>query len=197
MKTLCKTSLLGLAFVSTASMAQLSNFTGWEAGASISSTKARIEYKTSSSFSESDANNTSLSLHGGYGIALNDDYAILLGFDLNTDKTKYGKLSGTNRYAPKNAYAISIAPAMLLNDNALLFVKFSSEVAASDCDGCTLITDRNGFGFGFGGRYLLRKGTYVQAEIKGVKYNDIMDESNSSSIKIYNSQVNIGIGFNF
>lgn len=191
MKTLCKTALLGLAFVSTASMAQLSNFTGWEAGASLNANNAKTKF--SSSLEDSN-NNASLSLHGGYGLGLNNDYALLFGLDVTTNKIKSGEFRGTSTYF-KTPYSVSVAPAMLLNDNTLLYVKLSHEAADLTSSSSNNKLSIKGYGLGAGGRYLLSNGMYVQAEFKGINYKDT-DQSNIT-YKNSNTQVNIGIGFNF
>jgi len=194
MNTLCKTALLGLAFVSTVSMAQLTNFTGWEAGASLNAnkTKAKLSYP-GFSFEDSN-NNASLSLHGGYGVALNNDYALLFGLDVTADKIKSGEFRGTSAYF-KTPYAVSVAPAMLLNDDTLLFVKLSYEAVDLTSSYSDYKLSIKGYGLGVGGRYLLNKGMYVQAELKGINYKDTDDSG--ATYKNSNTQLNLGIGFNF
>ena len=196
MKTLCKTALLGLAFVSTASMAQLSNFTGWEAGASLNVNNAKTKASAAGASDSIDDSNTnaSLSLHGGYGLALNNDYALLFGLDVTANKIKSGEFRGTSAYF-KTPYAVSVAPAMLLSDNTLLYFKLSYEAADLTSSYSDHKLSIKGYGLGAGGRYLLSKGMYVQAELKGINYKDT-DESNTT-YKNSNTQVNIGIGFNF
>ena len=194
MKTLCKTALLGLAFVSTASMAQLSNFTGWEAGASLNANKAKTKGSSASVSVEDSNNNASLSLHGGYGLSLNNDYALLFGLDVTTNKIKSGEFGRASIYF-KTPYSVSVAPAMLLNDNTLLYVKLSHEAADLTSSTNDNKLSIKGYGLGAGGRYLLSKGMYVQAELKGINYKDT-DQSNFT-YKNSNTQVNIGIGFNF
>ena len=194
MKTLCKTALLGLAFVSTASMAQLSNFTGWEAGASLNANKAKTKGSSASVSVEDSNNNASLSLHGGYGLALNNDYALLFGLDVTTNKIKSGEFSRASIYF-KTPYSVSVAPAMLLNDNTLLYVKLSHEAADLTSSANDNKLSIKGYGLGVGGRYLLNKGMYVQAELKGINYKDTDDSI--YTFKNSNTQVNIGIGFNF
>lgn len=196
MNTLCKTALLGVAFVSTASMAQLSNFTGWEAGASLNSNTAKTKAssaRASSSIDDSN-NNASLSLHGGYGLAVSNDYALLFGVDVTTDKIKSGDYRGVSAYF-KTPYSLSVAPAMLLNDNTLLYVKLSHEAADLTSSYSDYKMSIKGYGLGAGGRYLLNKGMYVQAELKGINYKDTDDSG--VTYKNSNTQVNIGIGFNF
>jgi len=194
MNTLCKTALLGLAFVSTSSMAQLSNFTGWEAGASLNANKAKTKASSASVSVEGSNNNASLSLHGGYGLALNNDYALLFGFDVTANKIKSGEFGRTSLYF-KTPYSVSVAPAMLLNDNTLLYVKVSHEAADLTSSSNDNKLSLKGYGLGAGGRYLLSKGMYVQADFKGINYKDT-DQSNTT-YKNSNIQVNIGIGFYF
>ncbi len=188
MSTLLKTLVMGLAFISTASMAQLSQFTGWEAGANVNFNDAKSE---SGSTSTSDKN-TGVSLHGGYGMAINNDYAILLGLDMALDKIKSGEGDKASLYF-KSPYSLTVAPAMLLNDNTLLYVKVSYESAKFNFS--TTTKDINGYGLGVGARYILSKGIYLQAELKGITYNQF--QLNGYDVNSSNSQINIGAGFNF
>ena len=86
MNTLLKTCVLGLVFASTASMAQVAQFTGWEAGAAlaINDTKIRVNSDSTS------GNSTGLALHAGYGLEKTKDMVYLFGIDYNLNSITAG-----------------------------------------------------------------------------------------------------------
>jgi opacity protein-like surface antigen len=188
MKSSARFLILVSSLVSASAMAQMAQFTGWNAGLNVNFNNAKSKTDSDSLSNQ----NTGGSLHGGYGFAINNDYAVLLDLDMTLDKIKTGETNDTSIYF-KSPAALSVAPAMLLNDSTLLYAKVSYESANFNYK--TTNKAMNGYGLAAGARYILSKGVYLQAELKGIKYNEIkVDDNNVNSS---NSQVNIGIGFNF
>jgi hypothetical protein len=95
MNSLIKTSLLGLALVSTASMA--GNFAGPEAGASVTINGGSflIDNKNSNNYDGNYGGNPSdVRLHGGYGFDMGNDTVVLVGVGYNATEIKSGSLNG-------------------------------------------------------------------------------------------------------
>lgn len=189
MKSSARFLILVSSLVSASAMAQMAEFTGWNAGANVNFNNAKSEADNESYSNK----NTGASFHGGYGFAINNDYAVLLDLDVVLNKIKNGESEGTSLYF-KSPYSLSVAPAMLLNDNTLLYVKVSYESASFNYK--TTNKAMNGYGLGAGARYILSKGVYLQAELKGIKYNEFKFDKDTN-VTATNPQVNIGVGFNF
>jgi hypothetical protein len=179
MNALLKTSLLGLALVSTASMA--GNFTGPEAGASVNmnggATKTQAVKETiygGSSFG--------FRLHGGSGFDISNDAVVLLGLDYNATDIAAGKVAGNNMKI-KNSWSLSAAPGMLLNDKTLAFVKLSYEAGKLDSalTGTVFNQSVSGFGYGFGLRTEINKTTFLETEIKQVNYTKFTDDGDNAT----------------
>ena len=168
MNALLKTSLLGLALVSTASMA--GNFSGPEVGASVTMNGASTKYQYTGG-KESILGGSSLGfrLHGGYGFDIAKDTVVLIGFDYNATDIAAGTASG-NSVKIKNSWSLSAAPGMLLNDKTLAYVKLSYEagklVSSSDSDEESI----SGIGYGVGLRTEINKTSFLQTEIKQVNF---------------------------
>ena len=194
MNALIKTSLLGLALVSTASMAELADFTGPEVGATLAVSNGKLK-TGGKSFSDTSAG---VALHGGYGIEATKDIAVLFGFDYNLSDVKAGKgeteNGGTQKLLIKNPYGLSLGAGSLVNDNTLAYAKVSYESAKFSNSKSNF--DMSGYGLGAGARYLLNKTTYVQAELKYTKYTKI-DGKNIDDATVSNTQFNIGLGMMF
>ena len=171
MKTLIKSSLLGLALVSTAAMA--SNFAGPEAGASVTMNGASTKYQYTGG-KESILGGSSLGfrLHGGYGFDIAKDTVVLVGFDYNATDLSVAKISGEN-VKMKNSWSLSAAPGMLLNDKTLAYVKLSYEAGKFNSGVSSIKLDQSvsGFGYGAGLRTEINKTTFLETEIKQVNYS--------------------------
>jgi hypothetical protein len=172
MNSLIKTSLLGLALVSTASMA--GNFAGPEAGASVTMNGASFLFDSRSS-NDYDGNygqqSIGVKLHGGYGLDLGNDTVLVLGMDYNPTEIKSGSIqSDTSKI--KNSWSLSVAPGMKLNDSSLAYVKLSYEAGKFSIKSSTSSIEESisGFGYGVGLRTEINKTTFLEAEIKQVKY---------------------------
>jgi hypothetical protein len=194
MKTLIKSSLLGLALVSTASMAELADFTGPEVGATLAISNGKLK---SGGTSVSDTS-AGVALHGGYGIEATKDIAVLFGIDYNLSNVKSGtgesEDEGRQKIYFKNPYSLSVGAGSLVNDNTLAYGKVSYESAKFSYgkNNSTL----KGYGLGAGARYLLNKTTYVQAELKYTKYTKNAGK-NIEDATVSNTQFNIGLGVMF
>jgi hypothetical protein len=195
MNALLKTSLLGLALVSTASMAELADFTGPEVGATLAVSNGKL--KTSGkSLSDTSAG---VALHGGYVLEATKDIAVLFGIDYNLSNVKSGTgesedKEGRQKIYFKNPYSLSLGAGSLVNDNSLAYAKVSYE-SAKYSYGKTNFTLK-GYGLGAGARYLLNKTTYVQAELKYTKYTKAAGK-NIDDATVSNTQFNIGLGMMF
>jgi hypothetical protein len=177
MNALLKTSLLGLALVSTASMA--GNFAGPEAGASVTMNGGATKYQESGEkeyiFGES---SLGFKLHGGYGFDMGNDTVVLVGFDYNATEFSVGKLAG-NSVKIKNSWSLSAAPGMLLNDKTLAYVKLSYEAGKFNLGASSIKVDQSvsGFGYGVGLRTEINKTTFLETEIKQVNYKKFTKSS--------------------
>ena len=184
---------MGLAMVSTAAMAELSDFTGFEAGATLSINNGKV----SSGDQSSDGNNTTFGLHGGYGLELSKDSLVLFGIDYDTGNVSAGSANNNNGVSTpanyKNPYGLSVGYGLLVKDDTLAFAKISYEAATFSYD--NFEANMHGFGLGAGVRYLLNKTTYLQAELKYAKYTNSSDGNIDSDIR--NTQLNIGVGMRF
>jgi opacity protein-like surface antigen len=194
MNSLLKTSLLGLALVSTASMAELADFTGPEVGATLAISNGKLK-TGGKSLSDTSAG---VALHGGYVMEATKDIAVLFGIDYNLTNVKSGTgesdEEGRQKIYFKNPYSLSLGAGSLVNDNTLAYAKVSYE-SAKYSYGKTNSTLK-GYGLGAGARYLLNKTTYVQAELKYTKYTK-NDGENIDDANVSNTQFNIGLGMMF
>ena len=167
MNALLKTSLLGLALVSTASMA--SNFAGPEAGVSVTMNGATTAFKINNNELTLGESSLGFKLHGGYGFDVNKDTVVLLGLDYNVTDIAAGKiLGGSLKY--KNSWSLSAAPGMLLNDKTLAYVKLSYEAGKSGNSINSEEESISDVGYGVGLRTEINKTTFLQTEIKQVNF---------------------------
>jgi len=191
MNALLKTSLLGLALVSTASMA--GNFSGPEAGASVTMNGGSTTTQASGQ-KEDIYGGSSLGfrLHGGYGFDIDKDTVVLVGFDYNATDLSVGKSDGQS-LTIKNAWSLSAAPGMLLNDKTLAYVKLSYEAGKfnSSITGLNFDQSVSGFGYGVGLRTEINKTTFLESEIKQVNYKNAVDFTNSATVG------SVGVVFKF
>ena len=195
MNSLIKTSLLGLALVSTASMA--ANFSGPEVGASVTMNGGSTKFQESGQ-KETILGGSSLGfrLHGGYGFDIAKDTVVLIGFDYNATDIAAGTASG-NSVKIKNSWSLSAAPGMLLNDKTLAYVKLSYEAGKfnSGASGIKVDQSVSGFGYGVGLRTEINKTTFLETEIKQVNYKKFT----KSSLDITTSATvgSVGVVFKF
>ena len=133
-------------------------------------------------------------MHGGYGFDISNDAVVLLGLDYNPTDVAVGKILGESGEI-KNSWSLSAAPGMLLNDKTLAYVKLSYEagklVSSSDSDEESI----SGIGYGVGLRTEINKITFLQTEIKQVKY----DKNNSGSVDFTTTSTvgSVGVVFKF
>ena len=173
MKTLIKSSLLGLALVSTASMA--ANFAGPEAGVSVTMNGGATSYTTNNKDSTLGGSSLGFRLHGGYGFDISNDAVVLLGLDYNATDIAVGKLNGVSGKI-SNSWSLSAAPGMLLNDKTLAYVKLSYEAGNLESSGDSDEESISGVGYGVGLRTEINKTTFLQTEIKQVNYKKITSD---------------------
>ena len=177
MNSLIKTSLLGLALVSTASMA--ANFAGPEVGASVTMNGGATKYQeTGQKESAYGGSSLGFRLHGGYGFDIAKDTVVLIGFDYNATDIAAGTASG-NSLKIKNSWSLSAAPGMLLNDKTLAYVKLSYEAGKFNSGASSIKVDQSvsGFGYGAGLRTEINKTTFLETEIKQVNYKKFTKSS--------------------
>jgi hypothetical protein len=167
MNALIKTSLLGLALVSTASMA--SNFAGPEAGVSVTMNGATTTFKFLDEEITLGESSLGFKLHGGYGFDVSKDTVVLLGLDYNATDIAAGKiLGGSLKF--KNSWSLSAAPGMLLNDKTLAYVKLSYEAGKLGNSTDSEEESISGVGYGVGLRTEINKTSFLQTEIKQVNF---------------------------
>ena len=172
MNALIKTSLLGLALVSTASMA--GNFAGPEAGvsAAMNGGSNLVDIKNSNDY-DGDYGQQSfgIKLHGGYGIYMGNNTLVLVGLDFIPTDIKAGSNDG-DTIVIKNSWSLSLAPGTMLNDKTLAYVKIAYEAAKFNYKSTLSSFDESisGLGYGIGLRTEINKTTFLQTEIKQVNY---------------------------
>ena len=199
MNALLKTSLLGLAMVSTASMA--GNFAGPEAGVSVTMNGGSTKYQENGG-KEYIFGGSSLGfrLHGGYGFDIGNDALVLLGINYNATELSVGKLAGVNAKI-KNSWSLSAAPGMLLNDKTLAYVKLSYEAGKFDfpLSDSKINKSVSGFGYGAGLRTEINKTTFLETEIKQVNYSKFNYKKGSDSYDFTPSATvgSVGVVFKF
>jgi len=198
MNALLKTSLLGLALVSTAAMA--SNFAGPEAGVSVTMNggSTLIDSKDNDEYdSNRGQQSIGVKLHGGYGFDMGNDTVVLVGFDYNPTDIKAGTAAKAS-YKILNSWSLSVAPGMKLNDSSLAYVKLSYEAGKFKISGASSNFDQSikGFGYGIGLRTEINKTTFLETELKQVKYEKFNYES---STDVTNSATfgSVGVVFKF
>lgn len=178
MNALIKTSLLGLALVSTASMA--GNFAGPEAGASVTMNGGATTGTPSSTNKDSIVGGSSmgLRLHSGYGFEMGNDAVILVGLDFNASELLVGKSVDQNMKI-KNSWSLSAAPGMLLNDKTLAYLKLSYEAGKLNSEVTNIKFDESisGFGYGIGLRTQLNNTTFLETEIKQINYKKFTNQN--------------------
>ena len=201
MSTLLKTSLLGLAMVSTAAMAELSDFTGFEAGVGLNmvGASALVNLKNSMTYSnEYGQQTTAIKLHGGYGIELSKDTVLHFGLDYNTANINAGYMHDADiNLLIKDVWSLSVAPGMLLSDKTLAYFKLSYEAGKfSSSHQSATNYDASGVGYGFGVRTQINKTTFLETEVKQVNYNTVIDES-KNEISLKSTVGSVGVVFKF
>ena len=172
MNALLKTSLLGLALVSTASMA--GNFAGPEAGASVTLNggASLVDLKNSNDYDgDYGQQSIGIKLHGGYGFDMGNDTLVLVGFDYNPTDIKAGTNDGDSM-SIKNSWSLSLAPGLKLNDSSMAYVKVAYESGKFKFKGSSYSIEEtlSGFGYGVGLRTEINKTTFLVTEIKHVNY---------------------------
>ena len=192
MNSLIKTSLLGLALVSTASMA--GNFAGPEAGVSVTMIGGTTTFTAANKDTTLGGASLGFRLHGGYGFDVSNDAVVLLGLDYNPTDVAAGKLAG-NSVKIKNSWSLSAAPGMLLNDKTLAYLKLSYEAGKLGSSSDSEEESITGVGYGVGLRAEINKTTFLQTEIKQVKY----DKINSGGVDFTTTATvgSVGVVFKF
>ena len=177
MKLALKSGRLALVCVSGAAMA--ANFSGPEAGASVTMNGASFL------FDNKDTNNydgnygqqsMGIKLHGGYGFDMGNDTVVMVGLGYNPTEIKSGSVV-TSTAKIKNSWSLSVAPGMMLNDKSLAYVKLSYEAGKlnfnypKSSDSYSI----SGFGYGVGLRTEINKTTFLETEIKQINYKKFTD----------------------
>lgn len=190
MKSYYSAFCLALCALSANSFAEGAPFTGPSVGASFAYQGSTIAIDTLDGIGQ---NSTGVILNASYGIAVSDVSVFLVGFDYNLSDIKSGELTSLVSFKLDKAYSISVAPGYLINSHSLAYVKLSYEAADATAD-----TDSRSFkgtGIGFGLRSELNKTTYLNAEIKQVKFDSKIIEGITA--KPTTTIGTIGIGYNF
>ena len=198
MKPIVNAALIGFAFLtSTASMAQLANFTGPEIGANLAISQGQIKFKNSSIQDTSQG----VALHAGYGLEANDDTLFMFGLDYNLGNVAIG--SGSQEFSEnsvkiyyKNPYGLSAGLGRLINDTTLAFAKLSYEATSFAGDGQFQEVKLRGYGLSAGARYIFQKNTYLQGELKHIRYTKAINATMTDE-KPYTLQLNVGLGYQF
>jgi hypothetical protein len=181
---------VALCALSASAFAEDARFTGPSVGASIAYQANTVAMDGLDGVGQ---NSSGVVLNGSYGLAMNESAVVLFGLDYNLSDIKSGEISDLGSIKLDKAYSLSIAPGILINDHSLAYVKLSFESA--ELTAGSLSEKFKGTGVGFGLRSALNKNTYLNAEIKQVKYDSkIIDGAN---IKPTTTIGTVGVGFNF
>jgi len=198
MKLALKSSLLALVCVSGAAMA--GNFSGPEAGASVTMNGGATTFTAANKDTTFGGSSLGFRLHGGYGFDIDKDTVVLAGFDYNATDLSVGKSDGQS-LTIKNAWSLSAAPGMLLNDKTLAYVKLSYESGKfnSSFTGSKFDQSVSGFGYGVGLRTEINKTTFLETEIKQVNYKKSSYKSGGDTADITPAVTvgSVGVVFKF
>jgi opacity protein-like surface antigen len=207
MNSLIKTSLLGLAFISTASMAQTSAFSGAAVGASVNLSGASLKStSTDNEYVTYGEQNLGLALTASYGLDMSSEILVLLGVDLDFMEKKFLSTDDSDIYSnTKNSVSLFAAPGMLISENTLAYGKLSFETTkfkiATTSTSNNVTTKRskeesvNGVGFGFGVLNKINKNLLLQTEIKRVNYNSV--DYFNNKIKPSTTSGSVGLLYKF
>jgi opacity protein-like surface antigen len=147
-----------------------------------------------------------------YGIKMNDKFLTLIGVEANINNTNFYKDSSTDedgtssaKFKQKNTYGIYVAPGYMINDDALIYAKFSYNRTKAEAkfteDGVSDKSSYNfdGFGFGVGARLFFAKNIFVNAEWQKIEYSRESKtfEDGKLSFKPETTVGTIAIGYNF
>jgi hypothetical protein len=190
MKSCYSAIFAALCTLSVSAFAEGTPFTGPSVGASFAYQAGVVALETIDGIGQ---NSTGVGINGSYGLALNENSVVLLGFDYQLSDIKSGQLGGVGSAKLEKAYALSVAPGFLINSQALAYVKLSFDSADVTAD--TSSEKFKGTGLGFGLRSELNKSTYLSAEIKQVKYDSKIIEG--ITVKPTTTMGTVGIGYNF
>ena len=198
MKLALKSSLLALVCVSGAAMA--GNFSGPEAGASVTMNGGATTFTAANKDATFGGSSLGFRLHGGYGFDVSKDTVVLLGLDYNVTDLVVGNILGEN-FKTKNSWSLSVAPGMLLNDKTLAYVKLSYEAGKFNSSVTDSKFDQSvsGFGYGIGLRTEINKTTFLETEIKQVNYSKFTKKIDSTSFDFTTSATvgSVGVVFKF
>lgn len=192
---------MGLAMVSSAAMAELSDFTGLEAGVGLNmiGTSSLVNLNDSTAYdNEYGQQTTAVKLHGGYGIEISKDAVLHFGLDYNPSNINAGYMHDANiNLLIKNAWSLSVAPGMLISDKTLAYFKLSYEAGTLTSSSQSAKNyDASGFGYGFGIRTQINKTTFLETEVKQVNYNTVTDEKNTE-LTLKSTVGSVGVVFKF
>jgi hypothetical protein len=177
------------------SFAEGTPFTGPSVGASFAYQASSVAINTIDGLGQ---NSTGINLNGSYGLGLSDTAVALIGMDYALSDIKTGEIIGTASSKLNKAYSLFIAPGILVNQHTLAYVKLSyvsATLNTTDVGGTTLSKKFNGTGVGFGMRTEINQSTYLNAEIKQVKYNSELFDGVTT--KPTTTIGTVGIGYNF
>jgi opacity protein-like surface antigen len=205
MNALIKSSLLGLALVSTASIA--ANFAGPEAGASVTMNGGSTFFGVNAYDPDSDdgifgQQSFGVKLHGGYGFDTGKDTVVLVGFDYSPTSIKAGTAAAAS-FKIKNSWSLSFAPGIVLNETSMAYIKLSYEGAKLNVSGnddfLRINKSISGFGYGIGFRTKINKTTFLGTDIKRVNYKKFHYSNKTDAADLTNSTTvgSVGVVFKF
>jgi len=208
-----KKTIIAVSALFLTSTAYAGNFEGLSVFAKAASQSTNTEFKatdTDSTFAYKEDGFGSSRFVGGigadYGIKINDKFLTLIGVEANINNTTFFKASynGENfaKFKQKNTYGIYVAPGYMINDDALVYAKFSYNRTKVETkfDGDFDNSDNyDGFGFGVGARLFFAKNIFVNAEWQKIEYSRESKtfEDGKLSFKPETTVGTIAIGYNF
>jgi len=148
-----------------------------------------------------------------YGIKISDKFLTLIGVEANINNTTFFNASETEgdetesfKFKQKNTYGIYVAPGYLVNDDALIYAKFSYNRAKvegtfTDDGGETekMSDNYDGFGFGVGARLFVAKNIFINTDWQKIQYSRESKtfDNTTVSLKPETTVGTIAIGYNF
>lgn len=149
--------------------------------AGVDASYETMSVKTSTA-TENFGSGTSVILHAGYQLQLDDNYSVLLGatYDIDyelqggpgSDGTVFTK--GTEKLKQKNKWGIYAAPGLYISDNGFVYAKLSYVTMKTDPDGVRSPEPNfKSVGYGIGYRYTFMQDNLITLEWASLPTNKV------------------------
>ena len=189
-----------VAACSTSTFAQVSNFTGLNAAANMTSIKTETTPEGNPTLSD---RAIGANLQAAYGFALTPEIVLSVGATIGLTNDKAGgyvDTHDTGNLKLKKQTSIYVEPGYMVTSQTLVYGKVAYETATLDMTSTdpsnSATADVKGVGFGVGARTMLNKNWLAQAELKQTKF-DKATGSDGSKLDARSSVVSVGVGYKF